>query len=149
MAAKSSFKRARVSISVSLKKKICAYKKSHPKATQEEIRSLIFKEDSVDIGRTTISDILRDADKWASVEDSSSTKHCQGRFAQLEEALWIWFGNIRSQSLSISDDMLREKAKVFGESLGVIGLTYSSGWLQGFKKRHGIKVRVIHGEAAM
>ena len=78
MATKSSSKRARVSISVSLKKKICAYKKSHPKATQEEIRSFIFKEDSVDIGRTTISDILRDADKWASVEDSSSTKHCQG-----------------------------------------------------------------------
>ena len=75
MATKSSSKRARVSISVSLKKKICAYKKSHPKATQEEIRSLIFKEDSVDIGRTTISDILHDADKWASVEDSSSTKH--------------------------------------------------------------------------
>ena len=73
MATKSSSKRARVSISVSLKKKICAYKKSHPKATQEEIRSLIFKEDSVDIGRTTISDILRDADKWASVEDSSLT----------------------------------------------------------------------------
>jgi hypothetical protein len=25
---------------------------------------------------------------------------------------------------------------------------YSSGWLQGFKNRHGIKVRVVHGESA-
>ena len=59
-----------------------------PKGYTGRIRSLIFKEDSVDIGRTTISDILRDADKWASVEDSSSTKHCQRRLFGFGSAIF-------------------------------------------------------------
>ena len=109
---------------------------------------LICEEDSVEIGRTTISDILHVSDKWLSTDDSNSTKKSEGHFTQLEEALWIWFGNVRSQNLAISDDMLRVKAKEFGESLGIVGLTYSSGWLQGFKKHHGIKVQVVHGESA-
>ena len=148
MATKVSTKRPRVSISINLKKKICSYKKNHPKATQEEIRVRILEEDAVEIGRTTISDILQESDKWLRADDSSSTKKSEGRFTQLKEALWIWFGNIRSQNLAISDDMLRTKASEFGESLGIAGLRYSSGWLQGFKKCHGIKVRIIHGEAA-
>jgi hypothetical protein len=133
MATKVSSKRPRVSISVTLKKKICNYKKNHPRATQEEIPMLIYEEDSVEIGRTTISDILRDSDKWLSTDDSNSTKKSEGRFTQLEEALWIWFGNVRSQNLAISDDMLRVKAKEFGESLGIVGLTYTPFTLEKFK----------------
>ena len=95
-----------------------------------------------------ISDILRSSEKWLSLEDSVSTKKSEGHYGQLEEALWLWFGSIRSRNLAISDEMLRVKAKEFGEVMGITGLTYSSGWLQGFKKRHGIKIRVIHGEAA-
>ena len=140
-------KRPRVSISVTLKK-ICSYKKNHPQATQEEIRTLILQDDGVEIGRTTISDILRSSEKWLHSEDSVSTKKSEGRYGQLEEALRLWFGSIHSRNLAISDEMLRVKAKKFGEVMGITGLTYSSGWLQGFKKRHGIKIRVIHGEAA-
>ena len=94
----------------------------------------------------TISDILRGADKWLSTEDWSSTKESRGRFTEPEEALWIWFGNIRSQNLAFSDNMLWVKANEFGESL-VLGLSYSTGWLQGFKKHHGIKMQVIHCES--
>ena len=97
-------------MSVTIKKKICSYKLHHPKATQEEIRAITLKEDGLEIGRTTISDILRDLKKWLDAEDSSSTKKAEGRHAQLEEALWIWFGNIRSKKLAVSDEMLRLKA---------------------------------------
>lgn len=141
-------KRPRTSVSVTVKKKICTYKHHHPKATQEEIRAITIKEDGLEIGRSTISDILRESKKWFSAEDSSSTNKKEGRYVQLEEALWIWFGNIRSRNIAISDEMLRVKAKEFGETMGISELTYSSGWLQGFKKRHGIRVKVIHGEAA-
>ena len=43
---------------------------------------------------------------------------------------------------------IRLKAKDFGESLEIVGLSSSSGWLQGFKKRLGIKVRDIYGVSA-
>ena len=138
----------RTSVPMTVKKKICAYKHHHLKATQEEIKAIALKEDHLDIGRSTISDILQESKKWLSTEDSSSTKKSEGRYTQLEEALWIWFGNIRSRHLAILDEMLRVKVKKFGESMGITGLTYSSGWLQGFKKRHGIRVRVTHREAA-
>ena len=101
MATKSSSKCARVSISVSLKKKICAYMKSHPKATQEEIRSLIFKEDSVDIGRTTISDILRDADKWASVEDSTMSASIPFEELVLYSTVFLSFFHDKGNCMSI------------------------------------------------
>ena len=40
--------------------------------------------------RGYISDILRESKKWLSAEDSSSTKKSEGRYTQLEEALWLW-----------------------------------------------------------
>ena len=48
----------------------------------------------------------------------------------------------------MSDGMHWVIAREFSEALGISGLTYSSGWLLGFKKRHGVRARVIHGEAA-
>ena len=146
MATNPSSKHLGVSISVTWKK-MCAYKKNHPNATQEEICALGL-EDSVEIGQMTSSDILHGAEKWLSTEDLNSTKESKGHFTQLEASLWTRFGNISSQSLAISDDMLWMKANEFGESLGVAGLSYSTGWLQGFKKCHGIKMPVIHGESA-
>eukprot|EP00117_Sycon_ciliatum_P045233 scpid84484/ scgid32533/ Jerky protein homolog len=44
--------------------------------------------------------------------------------------------------------MLQAKAKEFGEKLGVSDFGYSKGWLASFKKQHGIKQCVRHGEAA-
>ncbi|CAK8690474.1 unnamed protein product [Clavelina lepadiformis] len=44
--------------------------------------------------------------------------------------------------------MLKEKAKTFGEQLGVKDFAYSNGWLNRFKKRHGIALQKLHGESA-
>lgn len=40
---------------------------------------------------------------------------------------------------AISDEMLISKAKDFGSLLDIKDFSYSSGWLDKFKKRHGIK----------
>ncbi|CAK8696162.1 unnamed protein product [Clavelina lepadiformis] len=44
--------------------------------------------------------------------------------------------------------MLKEKVKTFGEQLGVKDFTYSNGWLNRFKKRHGTALQNVHGESA-
>ena len=43
--------------------------------------------------------------------------------------------------------MLIEKAKTYGNQLGIQDFPYSKGWLQKFKKRHVISKHVAHGEA--
>ena len=121
----------------------------YPKATQADL--LQFAEDrfKLSIGRSTISDILRDSAKWLVEEDSKNTKKRTGYHEELKKALWLWFCDIRSRNLAVSDEMLQEKGREFGQRLGVSeGFNYSRGWLQGFKQRHKISLRTIHGEAA-
>ena len=112
---------------------------------------LQFVEDrfKISIGRSTVSDILRDSAKWLEEEDSSNTKKQTAHHEQLEKALWLWFCNICSRNVAVSDEMLQEKGREFGQRLGVSeGFNFSRGWLQGFKQHHKISLRTIHGEAA-
>ena len=139
-------KRARSAISVTIKKNVCHFKRDNPSCKQSDISSMVEKRYGLSIGRSTISDILKDSAKWLLCEDSKDTKKCQPRHEQLEEALWLWFLNISAQKVAITDEMLKIKAQKFGESLNINGFSYSNGWLHGFKKRHEISLRSIHGE---
>ena len=141
-------KRRRVAISVTAKKEICQRKLENPKATQSELSQFALDRFGLSIGRSTISDILRNSAKWME-EDSNNTKKRTGYHEEIEKALWLWFCNIRSRNLAVSDEMLQEKGREFGQRLGVSeGFSYSRGWLQGFKHRHKISLRTIQGEAA-
>ena len=112
-------KRPRTSVSLTgtVKRKLCTYKCHHLKATQEEIRAITLKEDGLDVGHTTTSDILQESKKWLSAKDSSSMKNSQSQYVKLEEALWIWFGNIHSRHVAILDEILWVKAKEFEDTM--------------------------------
>ena len=114
-------KRRRTQFSVSEKKEIIAYKTDHPKATQDEIAARFAKEWGKQVGRSTVSDILRDKEKWSSTPKDSDTMQRQrtGKHENLEQALFLWFNDVRSKNAIINDDMLIEKAKTFGGQLGV------------------------------
>ena len=56
-----------VLIFLPLKSVMCVYKEQHPKATQAQILVHFSNEWGVSVGRSTISDILRDKVKWLSV----------------------------------------------------------------------------------
>ena len=76
----------------------------------------------LDIGRTNC-DLLRGATVLCAAPFLGLSKDvANSGYAQLEEALWVWFGNIRSRRLAISDEMFRVKAKEFGETMGISGL---------------------------
>ena len=54
-----------LNISLNCKNKLnFSYKTAHPKATQDNIASHFSKEWGKTIGRSTISDILKEQDKW-------------------------------------------------------------------------------------
>jgi hypothetical protein len=56
--------------------------------------------------------------------------------------------NARSKNVPLTDEILKEKAKHFGDETGVTDFKYSNGWLQRFKARHGISLHIISGESA-
>lgn len=48
----------------------------------------------------------------------------------------------------ISDEVLLTQARMLGERSGAQGFKGTNGWLEGFKSRHCIRSKVLHGEAA-
>jgi len=54
------------------------------------------------------------------------------KYPQLEDALYIWHQQKRSLKIPISDDILIEQAKVFGQNLSIDenDFKYSHGWVR-------------------
>ena len=65
-------------------------------------------------------------------------RHRSAMHKDMESALYLWFTNARAQNIIITDDILREKAKRFGNELGITEFGYSNGWFTRFKSRHSI-----------
>ena len=106
----------------------------------------------LNIGRSSVSEILSCEEKWLNLEDGQKRvkRFRSGRFSELETALFMLFGEMESKQAIISDEILRRKAEHFGELLNVSKdkFKFSRGWLTRFKKRFGISLRRIHGESA-
>lgn len=68
----------------------------------------------------------------------------------VERATFVWFSLMEEKSKTISDDVLYGIAKRFyarlPRALGSKEHHFSKGWVAGFKKHHGIKGFVRHGE---
>ena len=143
--------RARIEISSENKQQFCQHKQDHKKATQSEVRQHFNLKWGINAGRSTISDILKQKGKWLSSDDikrKSLTRVRSCKEPELESAIFLWFTDVRLRNLPVTYDMLKEKVKTFGEQLGVKDFTYSNGWLNRFKKRHGTALQNVHGESA-
>jgi len=140
-------------LSFEQKRDVCAYKDRNPKATHEEIACHFNREYNTDISRRTVSDILSQKAKWSvEVGDSlgprSATKrlrHCKN--AEMEKALYLWFTQMRGRHVVITDAILTEKERYFGNQMAVENFTYSSGWLTRFKARYSISMKAVCGES--
>lgn len=143
-------KRARILLSASEKKAICLHKAKNPKANRNDLTAWVQKEFKKSIGRQTISDVLHNKERWLAVcHDCRTLRDASCAQPELEEALWLWFTNARAsnKTIKLSDDMIISKAKDLGQKLKIDSFSYSNGWLERFKKRHGIKRWTLHGES--
>ncbi|MFS1564304.1 MAG: hypothetical protein ACL7AX_13000 [Candidatus Arsenophonus phytopathogenicus] len=107
------------------------------------------------VGTSTVSDIKKNAAsilKFVSVlesEDGSSSRKMMRRANNdtVDDAVFKWFVQKRSQGQPISGPILCEKALRFNEMLnGPKDFKASTGWLRNFKARHGIRELEIQGE---
>ena len=66
----------------------------------------------------------------------------------MEDALFTWFLQQRRLHVPVSGEMICEKARIFHRQItnSNIGFNASRGWLDKFKKRHGIRRLKMVGE---
>ncbi|XP_041094113.1 tigger transposable element-derived protein 6-like [Polyodon spathula] len=134
-------KRTRTAIPANVKREICLFHEENPKASRDCIIRHVFKGHGLAPGRSTISDILKEKQKWLfRLPTDTSTKARTPQQQRLEDALFLWFSEARAREMPISDEILITKAKSVGARLGVPGtFSYSVGWLQRFKQRRKIR----------
>ena len=109
------------------------------------------------ISKQQISDIRKNKDKILKFTDSIETSEGLNRKflkladdEQLDKALYAWFIQQGSSGTPISGPLLQEKAKHFSTQLNTEAadreFKASTGWLEKFKTRHGIRNLSIQGE---
>jgi len=144
-------KRKRVALDYEKKTEIIKFAEANPKATQQEISNHFTALWDISIKRRTVGDILTDKSRILS-DDIEGTpprkRHRSAHHVDMESALFMWFTNARAQNIPVSDDILKTKAKRFGDEMGITEFQYSNGWLGRFKIRHNITSQVISGESA-
>jgi len=117
-----------------------------PQPTQEQLAI------KYGIKQNTVSDILRNKDKWLLIdmnsEESKKQRDRPVRFPQVEEAMALWVTNALAAELTINTDILREKAEFFAKHFEIDNFSTSNGWISNFKKRNHIRGYTKCGEAA-
>jgi hypothetical protein len=108
------------------------------------------------VGKSTICDIRKSEDKL--MEFVSKMEHTEGSLkrrtvkkatdSSLDDALYLWFTQKRSQGIPVSGPILMAKALELNKELhpGDQNFKASQGWLSKFQSRHGIRQLAIQGE---
>jgi hypothetical protein len=127
------------------RKAICVFHQENPNARQEDIALRYGVE------RSTISKILKYKTKWLNVPEHESlriAKHRPSKFPEIEELLVRWLHETREKRIILTDALIRNKARETAKNLDIPEEKFkaSSGWVENFKHRHGIKRGVWQGD---
>jgi Tc5 transposase DNA-binding domain/CENP-B N-terminal DNA-binding domain len=135
---------SRVHLTILQKQNICIQHCKNPNITQEELGK------SFGIKSNTVSDILKQKEKWLAINpDSNQAKqknYTNGKFPQVENALILWLSQALVANITITGDILKEKAKIFATLFNIENFNGSDGWLANFKRRHSIQSYMKSGE---
>lgn len=66
-----------------------------------------------------------------------------GIYRDVDEAVHMWFRQMRMKNIPINGPMLQQKAREFAVQLGHQNFEGSSGWLFRFRERHGLSVKTM------
>lgn len=139
--------RKRTEITIHQKAKICAIKESK-KMSLSELSQIIRRELNLDLGISTLSEILKNKEKWENCESSNTYSRQSSKIhSLLENSLIEWISRMDAINGYVTDEIIITKAKEFGQKLNVDDLQFSKGWLYRFKNRFNLKLKVLHGEA--
>lgn len=125
---------------------IAEKKKLIEKVEKGEKKSDVAKDFKIPF--STLSTIIKQKEKINAAQTAGVRKRTtKGEFPHLEESLIIWLRQCRGQKVSISGNLLKEKAKEFASTLSIKNFGASEGWLTNFKKRNGVVFKKVCGES--
>ena len=95
------------------------------------------------IGRSTLTAILKDADRYISISKTGKYNDSRKRFraagkGDVEDALFLWYSQAIDMGMAVSGPILCSKAKDFAIKLGHPDFKATNGWLHRFKTRKNI-----------
>ena len=142
-------KRVKHELSVADKYEILRYHDSHPHVNQVGLKVYFEKEFNTTIGKSTISELLSGKNKKTTkslkdkilslndVENDPKMRIKEARYPELVKCLMYWYNEYHYR-IPISDSLMTEKAKDFGNMLGICeqSFKYSIGWLEKVKIRN-------------
>ena len=70
-----------------------------------------------------------------------------GNHELVDQTIFNWFLNMRSQNVPLSASMIREKAVIFAKELNTENFQASDGWLRRWKERNNISFKIVSGES--
>ncbi|KAF8631807.1 hypothetical protein AX17_005022 [Amanita inopinata Kibby_2008] len=128
------------------RKEICEYAEKHPNARQEDM-AILWK-----VERSTVSKILKNRDKWLRLPDdeyNGIVKHRYSKFPEIEADLIPWLMECSNKDILITDSLIRAKAKEVAQKHHISEDRFkaSSGWIENFKLRQGVKSGKLVGHA--
>ena len=142
--------KTRTSLTNADRRLICELQRSNRDLSQDKLTALAAEKLSKPgLKRSSVAGIVKEASKWLSITETAANKvnNRAPQHAQLEQALFTWFGQMRAKGANILDSLVAEKARDLAGKLGIADFKASSGWLCKFKQRHGIKLQHSHGES--
>ncbi len=142
-------KRKRTDFTLKEKKEIIDAAKKE--SNQSKLAKEISKKWGVEVKRTTVKGILSKKDAIEAAINagvpSKRMKLTQAHDPKLDEGVLMWLKQARGQNLPVSGNLIKEKAMKLAELMHIPNFMASDGWLDNFKKRHGITFKTVQGEA--
>ena len=130
------------------RKWIVQRKMSHPTERFMDMQHAFKMERNpdVELKSGTVSGIVKQSEKWLSIADGqeTGTRTRSSKEPELEAALYAWRQHALLEG-KVRDEDLRDKARELAAAMGIKtdrsnqGLSFSSGWLDRFKKRNAIQ----------
>lgn len=100
--------------------------------------------------RTTISKILKDKEKWNSLDRKNQTlkKIRTPKYESLENAVFLWIATQRSENKPVHGYNIRQKALELAEKADIESFKASNRWFDRFLSSYELKyLRKLHGES--
>ena len=142
-------KRKRTDVTLKEKKEIIDAANKEP--NQSKLAREMSKKWGIKVKRTTVKGILSKKDAIeAAIKAGIPYKRKKLKPAQhskLDDAVLIWLKQARVQNLPFGGNLIKEKALKLAEFMHIPDFIASDGWLDNFKKRHGITFKTVQGEA--
>ena len=126
-----------------------------PEWTQTQLAKWAAGQFRRPISQSTICDSLKDkfsyVEKRLSRGQRSSERRRVCQYPVLEDALFDWHQQLQSRKIPITGRMIQHAASAFWDRIEQYSQikkpAFSGGWLERFKKRHGIQKYKRHGES--